>query len=126
MRTITLPTLFELGGKPAVLCPGCGAEVVPKQAVTAANLLIQWLNPPTGKHIDVLEMALRVSLVQKLRKATTTLRLEDAEWEKLKECVEECQFVVVSEDITAVYTALVNAVPEIEQVEKNKHSQAAA
>ena len=114
MRTMTFPILVELGERPAVLCPDCSAEVIPKQGVTVGDLLSQWLNPPAGAHIDIKEMALRVSIAQKLRKATTTLRLEDAEWEKLKECVEACNFVLVSDDITAIYDALINAVPEIE------------
>jgi len=65
MRTVKFPAVTD-----ANLNPG--------------NLLAQCLNPPNGGGINVTEMALRLPIAQKLRVANGKVKLEDAEWEKLK------------------------------------------
>ena len=90
MRTITFPTVTDSNLKPG-------------------ELLAQCLNPPSGDGINVTEMAIRLPIAQKLRKANSHLNLEEAEWAKLKECIEKTKFVFLSEDIYAVCNSVLEA-----------------
>jgi len=96
MRTVKFPAVTD-----ANLNPG--------------NLLAQCLNPPNGGGINVTEMALRLPIAQKLRVANGKVKLEDAEWEKLKKCIEDTQFVLLSEDIYSVCMAVIEAEPDKEE-----------
>ena len=90
MRTIKFPVVTDANLKPG-------------------ELLAQCLNPPTGEGINVTEMAIRLPIAQKLRVANGKVKLEEAEWEKLKDCVGATQFVLLSEDIYAVCKAVLEA-----------------
>ena len=95
MRTIKFPTVTDADLKPGELLAAC-------------------LNPPNGEGINVTEMAVRLPIAMKLRAANSKLKLEEAEWETLKACVEATKFVLVSEDIYAICRSVLEA-PIMEQ-----------
>jgi len=92
MRTIKFPVVTDAALKPNELLAAC-------------------LNPPAGDGINITEMAIRIPIAQKLRKAHTSIKLEEAEWAKLKECIEKAVFVLISEDVYAVCNAVLSAEP---------------
>lgn len=93
MRTVKFPAVTDPNLNPGELLAAC-------------------LNPPNGEGINVTEMAIRLPIAQKLRAANGKLKLEEAEWAKLNECVEKTQFIVLSEDIYAVCKAVVEAIED--------------
>ena len=115
MRTIKFPLI--VGVTPARKCPNCETEIEPERpALEPGELLAVCLNPPNGESVNISEMAVRLPIAMKLRAANGKLKLEEAEWETLKACVEKTQFVLVNEDVYAVCRSVLDA-PLMEQKE---------
>lgn len=90
MRTIKFPVMVDESLKPGDLLADC-------------------LNPPRGEGVTVTEMGVRLPIAQKLRKANSSIKLEEAEWEELVRSVNRTRWLMISEDILALCRSVLDA-----------------
>ena len=75
----------------------------------AGDILASALGPGPNEGVTYAQMAIRLPIAQKLKKAKASIKLEDAEWTELKGCVERTQWLGLSEEIFSICQAVIDA-----------------